>query len=541
MFNPAYLLKSRNGIFYLRWPVPIELHPAKKPSTLKVSLRTRNPRLALRLSRSLSQIGERINDYGRAVDMKYPEIRALLHKHFSAQLRARKSELDNAGPLPPEKRTSAEAALASTNDAVTNNISLDAWYGGDDSERLQAIMQQHGVELIAGTPEYALLETDHRRAYRDALVELLAYDEKLRRYNFDTDHEIPAAPVAEKAADSKFTIAQLADAYTAEKQRANSWVPKTILEKADHLELLYEILGKATTLDQLNALSARRVKEVLTRYPKNRSKNPATRGKSLDEVINLGGVDLIQVPTINKYLQTYSDMFEWAHQNGLTEKNHFSGLTIRVRKDRKQGRAAFSSEQMASILRVVTDENSPLTRKPYRKWGPLIGAYTGARLNEIAQLQLADFVEKDGIWCFDINDAGDGKQLKTASAKRLVPVHPHLIALGLLEHVEVMKRNKQVRLFPDFSYSPNNGWGRTLGRWFNDTLLPALQIKWADLVFHSLRHTVVTRLSQAGIDQTFVKAIVGHQQTGVTQQVYFKEGYTVRQLSDALSSLHYDY
>ncbi|WP_337182201.1 site-specific integrase [Shinella sp.] len=253
------------------------------------------------------------------------------------------------------------------------------------------------------------------------------------------------------------------------------------------------------------------------------------------------GVDLIKVTTINKYLQTYNDMFEWAYKNGLAEKNHFSGLTIRVRKDRKQGREAFSPEQMTSILRVVNDESSPLIKKAYRKWGPLIGAYTGARLNEIAQLELADFVEKDGIWCFDINDEGDGKQLKTTAAKRLVPIHPQLIKLGLLDYVETMKAKRQIRLFPDFSYSPNNGWGRTLGRFFNETLLPALNIKSENLVFHSLRHTVVTQLSRSGVDQTFVKAIVGHQQAGVTQQVYFKAGYTVRQLSDELAKLQYDY
>jgi integrase len=396
-------------------------------------------------------------------------------------------------------------------------------------------------ELKPGTDEYGILERDYRHAYRDALKSLLDYETKLRHYSFDQGSGTAAMIEANPVANNALTIAQLAETYTAEKQRADSWVPKTILEKSDHIALLNEALGETTTLDTLNALSARKVKEVLSHYPKNRSKNPATRGKSLEEVIKLVGVDRIQVPTINKYLQTYSDMFEWAHKNGLIEKNHFSGLAIRVRRDRKHGRSAFSPDQMASILRVVTDETSPLTGKAYRKWGPLIGAYTGARLNEIAQLALSDFIEKDGIWCFDINDAGDGKHLKTTAAKRIVPVHPQLIELGLLDYVESMKKKQCLKLFPDFSYSPNNGWGRTLGRWFNESLLPALRIKSEDLVFHSLRHTVITHLSQAGVDQTFVKAIVGHQQAGVTQQVYFKAGYTVAQLSDALSKLKYDY
>ncbi|WP_436003563.1 DUF6538 domain-containing protein [Rhizobium sp. LjRoot30] len=71
LFNPAYLVKSRCGVFYLRWPLPKQLHPQKKASTLKLSLQTRDPRKALRLSRSLSQIGERLNEYGIAHGMRY--------------------------------------------------------------------------------------------------------------------------------------------------------------------------------------------------------------------------------------------------------------------------------------------------------------------------------------------------------------------------------------------------------------------------------------------------------------------------------------
>ncbi|WP_436093867.1 DUF6538 domain-containing protein [Bosea sp. LjRoot237] len=55
MFTPAYLQRSKSGIFYLRWPIPRRLHPTNKPSTLRMSLKTRDPKAALRLSRSASQ------------------------------------------------------------------------------------------------------------------------------------------------------------------------------------------------------------------------------------------------------------------------------------------------------------------------------------------------------------------------------------------------------------------------------------------------------------------------------------------------------
>jgi hypothetical protein len=41
------------------------------------------------------------------------------------------------------------------------------------------------------------------------------------------------------------------------------------------------------------------------------------------------------------------------------------------------------------------------------------------------------------------------KRLKTPHSKRTTPVHPALIELGLLDHVERQRRKGEVRLFPE--------------------------------------------------------------------------------------------
>lgn len=473
------------------------------------------------------------------MSIAYPQIRRLLQEHFSDLLRARKDELELAGPWSSEKRVRFEAILNQTIESIDAGVPLASWYGEDDRGALEGILQKSSIDIQPNTNEYRTLEREYRHAYRDALSDLLAYEKKLRQYDFATERSHAERSTSTATRGDGLTLAELAANFSAEKKLSKSWVAKTELEKKDHLALLNEVLGENTDILTINYISTKRVKDILSRYPRNRTKNPLTRGKRLEDALNLPGVEAIKVPTINKYLQTYSDMFEWAYKNGLVEKNHFSGITIRVRKERKEGRAAFSREQMRTILSVLTDEASPLINKPYRKWGPLIGAYTGARLNEIAQLHLADIVEREGISCFDINDEAEGKQLKTAAATRSVPLHPKLIELGFLDYVLSLKAKGQHRLFPDFSYSANNGWGRTLGRFFNEVLLPAINIKSGDLVFHSLRHTVVTELSRKGVEQTFVKALVGHQQIGVTQKVYFKAGYSIRQLYEELSKLEY--
>jgi integrase len=109
--------------------------------------------------------------------------------------------------------------------------------------------------------------------------------------------------------------------------------------------------------------------------------------------------------------------------------------------------------------------------------------------------------------------------------------------MGLPSYVSALRERGEQRLFPSFRYEPQNGWGRPLGRWFNDRFLPKLGLKSKTLVFHSLRHTVVTRLLQLDIEQPLVKAIIGHAQEGVTQQSYFKQGYKLQQLSGAIEKL----
>ncbi|WP_425074991.1 tyrosine-type recombinase/integrase [Sagittula sp. S175] len=54
------------------------------------------------------------------------------------------------------------------------------------------------------------------------------------------------------------------------------------------------------------------------------------------------------------------------------------------------------------------------------------------------------------------------------------------------------------------------------------------------LVFHSLRHAVVTRLGQTDVPEPIIQCIVGHARSGVTQEVYLREGYTLAQLKDAI-------
>ncbi len=69
-------------------------------------------------------------------------------------------------------------------------------------------------------------------------------------------------------------------------------------------------------------------------------------------------------------------------------------------------------------------------------WAPLVALFSGMRITEICQLLVSDLREEDDIWLIDINGEGaEFKRLKSAAARRKVPVHPFLNkCLCLLEY-----------------------------------------------------------------------------------------------------------
>lgn len=97
----------------------------------------------------------------------------------------------------------------------------------------------------------------------------------------------------------------------------------------------------------------------------------------------------------------------------------------------------------------------------HRYWLLIIGLYTGARPREICQLNpQCDWGKVGGVWflTFDENTpAGDSviKSIKTGE-KRLVPLHPELVQLGLPEYLARMRDTGADRLFPSYRVKGGN-------------------------------------------------------------------------------------
>jgi integrase len=468
--------------------------------------------------------------------MNYSEMRTFLRQLYAQALSAKKERILATGRLSSDERARWADMSAWAGQAVDDGDPF-AQLG---PERLEDIIAKHDLPIPLDSTEFATFGVEHQRAIRELADAVLGFDASLERLDLNVAASTPSIG-GQPAPASTLRLSGLIERYKLERER-DPVGERSAREWDDHFALLHEILGSDLNVHELNESHAQQVKSTLLIYPKNRRKNPATRELSLQDAVAATGVDKIATPTINKYLQTYISLFTFAKRHHYVATNFFDGTFIARRKGSKKSlRDPFSAEQLRRIVTEAAFQREGLVRHDWQKWGILIAAYSGARLNEIAQLQVADVRNIEGVLCFDVTDVGDdddgetiAKQLKTEAAKRVVPVHPELIALGLMDYVEGLRRAGTSRLFPTFKQDVNNGWGRQLGRWANDTFLVKLGYKTKRVVFHSFRHTLITRLSQSGVQEPIVKALVGHEQQGVTQTSYLGEGYKPSQLYDAI-------
>lgn len=72
-----------------------------------------------------------------------------------------------------------------------------------------------------------------------------------------------------------------------------------------------------------------------------------------------------------------------------------------------------------ALKRIYDPENLKRTRGIHVRWGALIGLYTGARVSEVAQIFLRDFIDIGGVKCVRITNDSDGQSVKTENSKRL--------------------------------------------------------------------------------------------------------------------------
>lgn len=175
-------------------------------------------------------------------------------------------------------------------------------------------------------------------------------------------------------------------------------------------------------------------------------------------------------------------------------------------------------------------------------WLPVVSLWTGARLEEIAQLHHEDvMLDRDGIPFIHIFDDGV-RRVKTESSIRDVPVHSFLIRLGFLDLFKPAKKGR--RIFPELLPTGRlQKFGDTYSSHFTD-YRRRCQIYERLRDFHSFRRTFITNMrTRAGIDVLTVAAMAGHDDEWPelvrVKQTDDYTDYSISVLKDAIERLDY--
>jgi integrase len=215
-------------------------------------------------------------------------------------------------------------------------------------------------------------------------------------------------------------------------------------------------------------------------------------------------------------LSSFSAMAEDAIGDDLAAVNAFAG--IRLRRNDSRARKAprkvrvWSFEQMRAFARGGRAEIRAGTERPDSKWGRcypphdyeallLTPAMTGLRLGEFLALQREDF---DGRLLTFRFSAHEGELVGSSDQKnheRAVPVPPSLAKL--LKALPA--REDTNRLFP----TPTGKLWRERN-FYRDVWVPAQRATGLDPTPHEFRHSYVTHLRAAGIDDADLAKVAGH-------------------------------
>lgn len=193
-------------------------------------------------------------------------------------------------------------------------------------------------------------------------------------------------------------------------------------------------------------------------------------------------------------------------------------MSARVAKN-KQERVALAPEDIVKLHAAALENgDQPLADII------ALGAYTGARISELANMPVESVTENKSLV---ITDA------KTKAGIREVPIHPALEAL--------VKRLKEQSmdgfLIPSDSDNQYGNRAPALGQRFT-RLKKGLGYAQGSEVFHSIRKTLITLMENAGVPEGVAADIAGHKKTTMTYGLY-SAGTELEKKREALSKAIY--
>lgn len=455
-----------------------------------------------------------------------------------------------------QKTLDAEMIAANLGSTRQNNLTI----GNPPYQAFQNTLKKHyaDAQRTLETGRFDLYKDEAERLLQRATLEpdeqhtaflsrelAIATTELFRRLVENDVSWITTGASTTADAPQDFNLTDLSGKWLDSLIRVGKLVENSERTYREALRKMFEILGENITTAQVNKALARKYRDELLDYPVRRTVGKGRNTMSLEQVKAIEPKRL-SASTVATEVEIISGFGAWMIEEGYLVSNPFVGMAPDIDKE-ELSRDPFTKEEQAHIFGRPLFQGSKcdiFTQPPFVGlfWAPIIGAFTGARLEEICRIRKKD-VKTDGAITYielmpaeiapEISERRGKKAGKTSNANRHFPIHPALEEIGFLDFVA--SRESEGYIF-DLDEQDHKR-GHYVGKRFN-TYLTALGYGKNKKTFNSFRHSLINRLRGTLAHPDHVKALVGHSlkndttelnygtpsrhQPTVTAQTYFK-------------------
>lgn len=421
----------------------------------------------------------------------------------------------------------------------------------DFEHRMRDALASQGVDVPAGHP---LLEQRAARGwFGRAWANVEHHTDQFRRGVFAGWPEGGAqeaqqwAPSASTGHTAGVTLKALLDRYIAAK------APKSEDDLRYHWRRLVERFGdvpvEAVDHDGLEAFLI-----DLRRFPKTRRPEIAKLkfGEILEKYPDVAPP--ISEPTVWRHFASYGQVFAYAKSMRMIPFNPIEPVMPSKPKPTKKVRhytpeeieALFAKPMFTGCAKTHSvngklmgyrDEPGAIVLKDGRYWMPILNLFHGNRMEEWGGAKVADIKREGEIDYLDLLL----RDLKNDTAKRLLPIHPTVVALGFLDYVDERRAAHDVFLFPEFPHDTSEADDpeastRQFTKWWG---------LWSDangfddpsVNFHSWRHTF-KRACRGVIGEELHDLLTGHKGLGGAGRGY-GHGSELQVLADAIAKVEF--
>lgn len=268
---------------------------------------------------------------------------------------------------------------------------------------------------------------------------------------------------------------------------------------------LFIFITETISTDKIDSNHIQKYKELILKLPKNKNKVKIYRNLTLKQIyeMEIPEIDKLSKTSKTNYLQRLTSFLEWLAKNNYTQSGLSTPLKGVIKKTNQahEERNIFTDDDLKKLFNSK-EYTQGLHTEANKYWVPLLSLLTGARTNEICQLQLDDVYElpDEKIWVIDINENNPeltNKSLKRPYHARLFPINKILIKLGFIDYINWLREKKETRLFPELPFTGgNNKYGSKFSKWFNNTYMNSINcnITTEKTSVYSLRHNFITYL-----------------------------------------------